>query len=322
MQLVSVPSATDAVSAGPPTGFRRSNFRRLGTILLFLTPSAILYIVFVFLPVIQAAYYSLFSWDGLGPLDTFVGLKNYLHALQDKVFLASLGHNIEIVVLSLLIQLPFALTIALIIGKKLPGRTFFRTIFFLPFILSDVVTAVIWSFMYRPDGGLINTTLQQLIHGYQGPLWLADPNIVLACIFVVMTWKYFGFHMVLYVAGIQNIPDELVEASRIDGATNMQVVRNIYLPLLSSTIGISVFFSILGALQYFDLIYVMTGGGPVHASETMATYLVTYGFKTFSIGYGNAIGVIMFLLCFVFALFYQRLIMGRELAGGVSDARA
>jgi raffinose/stachyose/melibiose transport system permease protein len=284
-------------------------------------PSAILYIAFILFPVGQAAFYSLFRWNGLGPLTDFIGVKNYSLAFSNSVFLGALLHNVEIVVLSLLVQLPFSLILALIIGKNLPGRTFFRTIFFMPYILSDVVAGVIWSFIYRPDGGLLNTILQHLFPGFQGQLWLADPKIVLASIFVVMVWKYFGLHLVLYVAAIQNIPDEVVEAARIDGASPLQVVRYINVPLLGSTIRLTVFLSVLGSLQYFDLIWIMSGGGPVHASETMATYLMRYGFQSFSMGYGSAVGVIMFGLCFVFSFMYQRLIMTRDLAGSITKAQ-
>jgi raffinose/stachyose/melibiose transport system permease protein len=238
------------------------------------------------------------------------------------VFLGALTHNLLILVLSLLIQLPFSLMLALVLGKSLPGRTFFRTIFFLPFILSDVVTGVIWTFIYRPEGGLLNTALQHLIPGYQAQLWLGDPKMVLISIFAVMTWKYFGLHLVIYVAGIQNIPDEVMEAAHIDGASSLEVVRYITIPLLGSTIRLTILLSALGSLQYFDLIWVMSAGGPINASETMTTYLYKYGFQSYQMGYGSAVGVIMFVICFVFALMYQRLIMSRDLAGSITEAQA
>jgi raffinose/stachyose/melibiose transport system permease protein len=133
-----------------------------------------------------------------------------------------------------------------------------------------------------------------------------------------MIWKYFGLHLVLYVAAIQNIPDEIIEAARLDGASIMQVVRHISLPLLGSTLRLSIFLSALGSLQYFDLIWIMSSGGPIHASETMATYLYKAGFQSFQLGYGSAVGVIMMLICFVFSLLYQRFIMRRDLAGSIT----
>ncbi len=321
MQLTSrPPAAIKTATARPPARSRQSRIRRSSTILLFLLPSAILYVVFVFLPVIQAIYYSLYHWSGLGPLIDFVGLKNYVLAFSNGVFLGAFTHNLVIVVLSLLIQLPFSLLLALIIGKTLPGRTIFRTIFFMPYILSDVITGVIWSFIYQPTGGL-NIVLQHLFPGYQPQLWLADPRMVLLSIFVVMIWKFFGFHLVLYVAAIQNIPDEVVEAARIDGASPFQVTRYINVPLLGSTIRLTILLSALGSLQYFDLIWIMSNGGPVHASETMATFLYKYGFQSFEMGFGNAVGVIIFAMCFVFALMYQRFIMSKDVAGSITEAQ-
>jgi raffinose/stachyose/melibiose transport system permease protein len=277
--------------------------------------------VFIFLPVVQAAYYSLFHWNGLGPLADFIAQRNFVLAFTDKVFLGALYHNVLILLFSLVIQLPFALILALTLGKTLPGRTFFRTIFFMPFILSDVIAGLIWQFIYEPEGQL-NAALQHVFPGNQGQGPLADPKLVLSAIFLVILWKYFGLHLVLYVAAIQNIPDEVVDAARIDGASPLQVVRYINIPLIASTIRLSAFLSALGSLQYFDLVYVMTLGGPIHASETMTTYLIQYGFKSFEMGYGSAVGVIIFVICFIFSLMYQRFIMQRDLAGSVTQAPA
>jgi raffinose/stachyose/melibiose transport system permease protein len=162
--------------------------------------------------------------------------------------------------------------------------------------------------------------LQHVIPGYQPQLWLGDPKMVLISIFIVITWKYFGLHLVLYSAGLQNIPDEIIEAAYIDGASWFGVTRYITLPLLGSTIRITILLSVLGSLQYFDLVWVMSQGGPVHASETLTTYLITYGFKSFEMGYGSTVGVFMFMICFLFALMYQRLIMRQDLAGSVGEA--
>ncbi len=321
MQVISrsrTTTTTEAPAAQPPVRSRQKKLRRLGMILLFLLPSAVLYTVFIFLPVVQAIYYSFYRWSGLGPLTDFAGLGNYTIALKSATFYSAFFHNLEILVLSLIFQLTFALLLALTIGKTLPGRTIFRTIFFLPFILSEVVAGVIWTYIYEPSGGLLNTALQHLIPGFQAQAWLGDPRTVLIAIFVAMIWKYFGLHLVLYVAAIQNIPDEVVEAARIDGASTFQVVRHISLPLLSSTIRLTIFLSALGSLQYFDLIWIMSAGGPVHASETMATYLYKYGFQSFEMGYGSAVGVIMIVICFAFSLLYQRFIMRRDLAGSIT----
>lgn len=320
MQVTSSsPTMVEAPAARPPAS-RQKRSRHLGTIIIFLLPGVILYLVFIFLPVLQAIYYSLYSWSGLGPLTDFIGFNNYVTAFKSTTFLSAFVHNLEILVLSLIFQLTLALTLALTLGKTLPGRTFFRTIYFMPYILSEVISGVIWTYIYEPTGGLLNTALQHLIPGFQPQSWMADTRLVLIAIFVAMIWKYFGLHLVLYVAALQNIPDEVVEAARIDGASTYQVMRYINIPLLSSTIRLTIFLSALGSLQYFDLIWVMSQGGPVHASETMATYLYKAGFQSFSMGYGSAVGVIMMVICFIFSILYQRFIMRRDLAGSITSS--
>lgn len=291
---------------------KRIKWGQIATIIGFLLPTTILYIVLVLLPVLQAVYYSFFRWNGLGPLQNFVGLANYTRAFNDKVFIGALSHNLQLVVLSIVLQLPLALGLALLVGRKLPGRAMFRTVFFLPFVLSEVVTGIIWNFIYLPDGGLVNTLIQSVFPNVPPTALLANPQTVLYALFVVITWKYFGYHMILYVAGLQNIPAELEEAAQIDGCNRLQALRYITIPLLSGTIRLTIYLSVLGALQLFDLVWVMTTGGPVNASDTMATYLYKFGFQRFQLGAGSAIAVIIFLICFTFSLTYQRFAMRRD----------
>ena len=285
---------------------------QIATIVGFLLPAAILYTTLVLLPVAQAIYYSFWRWNGLGPLQNFIGMDNYLRLLSDKVFVGALGHNLQLVALSVLIQLPLALGLALLVRGIARGRATFRTIFFMPFVLSEVVTGVIWNFIYRPDGGLINSLLQSIAPSLKETALLANPNTVLYALFGVITWKFFGYHMILYIAGLQNIPAELEEAAQIDGCGKLQTLRYITIPLLGNTIRLSIYLSVLGSLQFFDLIWVMTTGGPVNASDTMATYLYKFGFQRFQLGYGSAIAVIIFLICFSFSLIYQRVAMRRD----------
>ena len=294
-------------------GRSRTQLSRLVTIVGFLLPTALLYTSLVLLPVVQAVYYSFFRWNGLGPLQNFVGLANYSRILSDRVFMAALSHNLQLVALSLLVQLPLALGLALLVRRITRGRALFRTVFFLPFVLSEVVTGVIWNFIYRPDGGLVDLVLQWFVPGLAATAWMANPNTVLYALFGVVTWKYFGYHMILYIAGLQNIPAELEEAAQIDGCGPLQTLRYITIPLLGSTIRLTIYLSVLGSLQIFDLVWVMTTGGPVNASDTMATYLYKFGFQRFQLGYGSEIAVILFLICFVFSIVYQRFAMRRDL---------
>lgn len=291
---------------------RPVRWSQIATIAGFLLPAAIIYVGLVLFPVVQAVYYSFFRWNGLGPLEQFTGLANYSRILSDSAFRGALSHNLQLVVLSLALQLPLSLAIALLIREIKWGRAAFRTIFFLPFVLSEVVTGVIWNFIYRPQGGLINALIQMVAPGSPPSALLADPNTVLYGLFVVITWKYFGYHMILYIAGLQNIPAEIEEAAAIDGCSRLQTLRYITLPLLGSTVRLTIYLSVLGSLQFFDLIWVMTTGGPVGASDTMATYLYKYGFQRFQLGYGSSVAVILFLICFSFSLIYQRFAMRRD----------
>ncbi len=244
-----------------------------------------------------------------------MGLTNYVRILSDDIFQGAIRHNLVLIVLSLVTQLPLALFCAILVGRHLRGRSFFRMIYFLPFVLSEVVAGLIWSFIYHPRAGLLNWVLSLVVPWWNPPSWLGTPNLlVLFSIFMVITWKYFGYHMILYVAGLQNIPAEVEEAAQIDGASPWQVILYIIIPLLGPTIRLTVFLSVLGSLQIFDLVWVMTQGGPANASNTMATYMYQYGFLRTQLGYGSSIAVIMFLICFGFSLFYQRQIMRRDFA--------
>jgi raffinose/stachyose/melibiose transport system permease protein len=296
---------------------RSRDRRRWVTIALFLLPALVLYGLLVIAPVVQAIYYSGFDWNGLGSLDDFVGLENFRRAFSDDVFVGALKHNGFFIALSLVLQLPFALAMALLLQARLRGRALLRILYFAPFVLSEVVTAVIWTLMLQPDGlvdhSLDRAGLDPLIHQ-----WLAEPGIVLWSLFVVISWKYFGFHMILYLAGLQQIPRELEEAAMIDGASRLQVLRYVTLPLLGPTIRISAFLSVIGALQLFDLIWVMTGGGPVNSSNTMATYLIDWSFKRFQFGYASAVAVIMLVISLMFALFWQRFVLRRDIDGALT----
>ncbi len=282
-------------------------FRDNLTIFLFLLPAITLFLLFVVYPILQSVYYSLFNWKGFGPAVDFVGLENYKNILSDMVFLKALKNGLLIVLFSLVFQLPLSLLLAVLVGRDLPGRVFFRTVFFMPYVLSEVITALMWLFIYNPDPerGFINAAV--VFFGGEAQTWLASTDLVMPAIFVALTWKYFGFHMLLYLTGLQNIPQEVEEAGRIDGANTFQNFFYITLPLLASTIRTSVYLSVLGSIQQFILVWIMTKGGPVNASETLATYMYRFGFVRFQLGYGSAVAIYMFVLCLTFSIIYQRL---------------
>ena len=304
--MQSVPAIPDILKLKRTSGTPRRLQDTL-VIVLFLLPALVLFLLFVIYPIFQSIYYSFFNWKGFGPAVDYVGLENFKKILTDKVFLIALRNILFIITFSLLIQLPLSLALAVLVGRNLPGRVFFRTIFFMPYVLSEVITAIMWLFIYNPDPerGFINAVL--VLFGGEAHPWLGNPDTALLAVFAALTWKYFGFHMLLYLTGLQNIPVEIEEAARIDGANAFQNFFYITLPLLGSTIRTSVYLSVLGSIQQFILVWIMTKGGPVNASETLATYMYRFGFVRFQLGYGSAVAIYMFLICFIFSLIYLRL---------------
>jgi raffinose/stachyose/melibiose transport system permease protein len=294
---------------------RRAQRNQIFLIITFLSPGFLLLFVFLIMPVGQAAYYSLYDWNGLGPLDDFVGLENYWRALSQEVFRNAIWHSFVIMGLSLLIQLPLAMTLALILVRgQLRFQRFFRTLFFLPYVFSEIVAAYIWLYVYNPRGGLLNVFLEVIYPGYEGNAWLADLDYVLFAIFFVLTWKFFGFHMLLYMAGLQNIPDELEDSARVSGANELQVLRYITMPMMNDTIALTVFLSILGSFQQFIVVWILTEGGPAYRSELIVTYLYKFGIQRMQLGYGSALAVMLFLMTLLFSIGYQRTVLSRVVA--------
>ena len=207
--------------------------------------------------------------------------------------------------MSLGIQLPFALWLATLVSNRIPGALAFRMIFFLPYVLADVAAGLIWRFMFDGDYGLIAAITHGL--GIASMYPLADPNWAIYAILLVILWKYFGFHMMLFIAGLQGIDRNLFDAADIDGANRWQRFRSITLPLLVPTIRLSVFFSVIGSLQLFDVIMPLTKGGPDDSTQTLVTFLYSFGIMRMKVGFGSAVGVVLFVICVAFAFSYKRL---------------
>lgn len=289
-----------------------NNERRLhkdtrSTIALFLIPAFVLYIVLVVLPIFQSARYSLYRWDGLGPLARFVGLENYRDILEDPVFWQSFKNNMIVVFFSLVTQMPPAVFLAIILTGRVRGRSLLRTVYFAPQIVSTVAASYLFYYVYEPTFGLLNETLRAIGLGNLTQGWLGNPSIALYSVLVVISWKYIGFYMVLFMAAIEGIPPELFEAARIDGCTSWQIVRKITLPLLAGTMKTACVLSIVGSIKYFDLIWVMTSGGPAHSTELIATYMYKKTFLSWEMGYGSALAFVLFLIAFLLSLGFTRL---------------
>jgi raffinose/stachyose/melibiose transport system permease protein len=283
--------------------------RRLGSqaraALLLLPPALLLFTLFVAWPMLQAAGYSVFNWNGYGRPVEFVGLANYAEVLGSPVFRTALANNGLIIAVSLCVQLPLGLAMALLLVERIPGAVAFRLVFFLPYVLAEVAAGLIWRFMFDGDSGLIASIAQAL--GAEAPYLLAEPELAPLALLVVITWKYFGFHMMLFVAALQGIDRDLYAAARVDGATSWQVLRLVQLPMLRPVLRLSVFFSVLGSLQLFDLVMPLTAAGPGDATQTLVTFLYTHGIARMRVGFGSAIGVILFAIAVAFALGWQRL---------------
>jgi len=297
----------DGATSIAASAARRPRLRPLSekttTLLLFMTPALVLFTVFVMLPMIDAAQYSFFKWNGYGDPTEIVGTKNFEYLASNRIFGISIWNSLKVIAVSLLVQLPLAMILAILIAENKLSNTLFRMIFFVPFILAEVATGLIWSFIYDGDYGVVAAVCSWL--GTDPIYVLASRDWAFVAIMVVIVWKFFGFHMIIYIAGLQGIPPSLIEAATIDGATPTQIVRYIKIPMLKPAISVSVFFSVLGSLQLFDLIIPLTNGGPSNQTHTMVTFLYTFGLQRMNIGFGSAVGIVLFIFCTVFAFTYR-----------------
>ena len=264
--------------------------------LAFLLPALAVYALFVLFPIAQAAWYSLWEWRYVATERHFVGLGNYVFLLHDPVFWLALRNNVLLVALSLLIQLPIALGLAVLLSYVKRGRGLLRTVYFAPMVLPTVAVGLIWMFLYEPDRGLVARFLSLFVENARCG-WLGDTGAALLAVTAAICWRFIGFHMVLFIAGVESISEELYEAGRMDGASEWQLLRHVTLPALWPVIQISAVLSMVGSLKYFDLIYIMTKGGPPeHATELMTTYMYKVGINEYTGGYGSALAVAGFLV--------------------------
>jgi len=307
--------AVGTTSSRPLSAARRRPLTR-GTrwplLLLFLPPALLLFTIFVVLPMGEAAWYSFYNWNGYGlpALSDWVGFSNYELVFKNSVFRQALINNALIIVISVLIQVPLAMWLATLASSKVKGAVTFRLIFFLPYVLADVAAGMIWRFVYDGDFGLVGGIAHALNVDAVYPI--ADKNLAIYAILGVVVWKYFGFHMMLFIAGLQTIDKSLLEAAEIDGASPRQRFFRITLPLLGSTVRLSIFFAVVGSLQLFDMVMPLTGGGPFNATQTMVTFLYSFGVMRMKVGFGSAVGVVLFIICVTLAFSYKRVFMRND----------
>jgi raffinose/stachyose/melibiose transport system permease protein len=305
--------------AGRPRGPGRLPWGKWAEIVLLAGPGLAVFVMFVIFPVLLAAYYGFFRWSGFGAPTEFVGLRNYQLILTDPVFHDALAHNGVILVLSLVMQGPAAIGIALLLNRRIRGRSLIRMLIFVPYVISEVIVGVGWSLMLQTTGA-VNDVLSRAGLDWLRQDWLADPDIAIWSLMIILVWKYIGFAVILMLAGLQGIPKELTEAAAIDGASYWRTQWHITLPLLAPTIRIWAFLSIIGSLQVFDLVYVIWGQyvSATAGTSTMATYMVLNGRLSGQYGFGNAVAVVIFLVSLVIALLYQRYVLRRNVDGALT----
>jgi raffinose/stachyose/melibiose transport system permease protein len=273
-------------------------------ITMYVLPALLLVTVLIYIPIILTGYYGLMKWDGIGEM-TFIGLDNYIELIQDEKFWSSAMHSFLLALFSGVSLIGY-LAISLVLATKIKGTNTLRKIYLIPMLLSSVAIAQLWLKIYHPSNGMLNSFLMSV--GVDNPpAWLAEPQYVLYAIFVPIIWQYAGFYIIIYYAALKNIPDSIVEAARIDGASPLQIAYKIKLPLISGVIKVTIVLAIVGSLKYFDLIYVMTGGGPDGASEVIASYMYDKAFVTYDFGYGSAVGFFLLLICLVVTWFIRKL---------------
>ncbi|RZS90026.1 carbohydrate ABC transporter membrane protein 1 (CUT1 family) [Motilibacter rhizosphaerae] len=323
------PTRTGVVGGGGsaavalPPARRRSrgsgSWRARLEIALLSAPALVVFLAFVIFPVAMAAYYGFFDWHGYGKATDFVGFRNYTTILEDPDFHSALLHNGLIVVFSLVIQGPLSILLALLLNRRMRGQSLLRVLLFVPYVIAEVVVGTGWSLMLQTDGA-VNGLLQKAGFTALKTDWLSSPSVAIWTLIGIITWKYVGFAVIIMLAGLQGIPTELNEAAAIDGASYWQIQRRITLPLLGPTLRIWAFLSIIGALQLFDLTYIVWGQyiSSTAGTSTMATYMVSNGRNAGAFGYGNAVAVVLFLISLVVALIYQRFVLRRDTQGALT----
>jgi ABC-type sugar transport system permease subunit len=274
----------------------------------FVLPALLLYLFFVIRPFLDSVYYSLTDWDGAQPLKRFVGLANYQKLLSDSLLWQALYHNLIWVIIGTLAPIVIALLLGVLLwGRQVWGRTLFRTIYFIPVVLSDVVVAIVWNWIYHPFFGPVNSALKAVGLGSLARGWLGDPNSALLALLITAIWAYYGFCFVVIMAGLQSVNMELVEAATIDGANSWQRFVYIVIPELRHVLTMITAFTLIGGFNVFGIVFVMTQGGPGTATQVIATYTYRKAFQESQMGYGATLSMVMTILSLLSALLFLRL---------------
>jgi multiple sugar transport system permease protein len=276
---------------------------------LFLSPTLLIFSVFILFPVFFSFYLSFQKWNMFSGKTTFIGLDNYIKMFSSAEFWQVLKNTAVYTFGTIPLNMAISLAIAYWLNKKIIGKKFLRTAFFAPVVISPVAAAVIWRWLYDPNFGLINYGMS--FFGINAVNWLNDPNAAMFALIVMGVWKTFGINMVLFSAGLQAIPENYYEAAQIDGAGPWAKFWNITVPMLSPTTFFILIMSMISSFQVFDIVYVLTSGGPLGATKVLVFYVYEYAFKFFEMGYASAVSYILFAILFVLTMIQIRYMKSR-----------
>ena len=286
----------------------RELLRRLSKLApyLWVLPALLVYGIFKLVPLVSGLHMSLLRWNGIDD-PKYIGLRNFEKILRDEMTATVLMNNVHYAVGTVVGKIALSLFLAILLHQALRGRTFYRTSLFMPVVMSFVVVGVLWSWLFNPQFGLINSLLRGLGLGFLVPDWLGDAAVALNSLILVDIWKWYGFHMVIFLAGLQSIPDELYEAARIDGASVWQQFLHITLPMLNPVMIVNVTISLMGAFNVFDIPFIMTGGGPANSTNVMALHIYIRGFKFYRFGFSAALSYVLLVIVTLVAAIQLRL---------------
>lgn len=274
-------------------------------ICFFILPALTMFSLIVLIPIIQSLWYSCLNWNGITD-GRFIGVSNYIEMLQDSVFRLSLKNSLLLAAASVLIQMPISMMLALILANGVRGENFFRNAFFIPVIISSTVIANLWMKVYHPTYGLLNVLFDALGHPEWKQEWLGSSATALISCFIPMIWKDIGYNMLLFYSSAKAIDQSIIDAAKVDGATRFQISTKIIMPLIIPMVEAVTIFCIVGSLKSFDMIFILTGGGPMHASTVLSLEMYTEIFTNNRYGYASAISISIILICLLFTLLVQK----------------
>ncbi|HDG61635.1 MAG TPA: sugar ABC transporter permease [Thermotoga sp.] len=278
----------------------------------FLALPLTMYVIWVIIPIFQTFVFSFTDWDGVSPTYHFIGFENYKEIFSDPYFMLSLKNNIKWLLAFVLLSVPAGLGVAILLDQKFPGGKVYKTMMYLPMTLSFVVIGQIWSWILEPKYGALNTFLRAIGLSNLAKPWLSDPGVVTYALIAAASWRQIAYAMVLFLAGLKNVPRDLVEAAYVDGANSWQRFWYIILPLLRPAMVIAITVSVIDSLRAFDIVYVLTRGGPFYSSSVLANYMYIQSFHNYRMGFGASIAVVQFLITFGFILLYLLNVFKRE----------